>query len=134
MVDFATDLLGLKATSPVAIAGILDSGVSFRTLAGFQKATGYPWETIADLVRIPPRTLQRRKLKGRLQPDESERLYRVASVFAHAVQLFDGDTVAAKRWLQTPRPALAGQTPLELTRTEVGAREVENLIGRLEHG
>ncbi len=31
-------------------------------------------------------------------------------------------------------PALAGRKPIEFARTEVGAREVEDLIGRLEYG
>jgi uncharacterized protein (DUF2384 family) len=37
-------------------------------------------------------------------------------------------------WLRSPNRALGGESPLALSKTEVGAREVENLIGRLEHG
>ncbi len=33
-----------------------------------------------------------------------------------------------------PARALDGETPLNHTDTEVGAREVEHFIGRLEHG
>jgi uncharacterized protein (DUF2384 family) len=29
---------------------------------------------------------------------------------------------------------LGNETPMQLIQTDVGAREVENLIGRLEHG
>jgi uncharacterized protein (DUF2384 family) len=29
---------------------------------------------------------------------------------------------------------LGDETPMDLIQTDVGAREVENLIGRLEHG
>lgn len=38
------------------------------------------------------------------------------------------------QWLQTPQPGLADQQPLAFARTEIGARAVEDLIGRLEHG
>jgi putative toxin-antitoxin system antitoxin component (TIGR02293 family) len=50
------------------------------------------------------------------------------------VNLFEGDVPAAMTWLTTPRKALGGRPPLSYARTEPGAREVENLIGRLEHG
>ena len=80
------------------------------------------------------RTLARRKSKGKLSPDESERLLRLSRVFELAVDLFEGDNAAALRWLTSPRKALEGNTPLAYARTEVGAREVENLIGRMEHG
>ena len=55
-------------------------------------------------------------------------------VLGKALKMFEGDSRAAERWLSSPRRALGGATPLELAKTEAGAREVEALIGRLEHG
>jgi putative toxin-antitoxin system antitoxin component (TIGR02293 family) len=78
--------------------------------------------------------LARRKVSRRLTPDESERLLRISAVFEDAVDLFEGDVAAAVNWLTTPRKALGDRAPLTYARTEPGAREVENLIGRLEHG
>lgn len=43
-------------------------------------------------------------------------------------------SAAARAWLSTPAPALANRTPVEVAATDVGAREVESLIDRLEHG
>ncbi len=51
-----------------------------------------------------------------------------------AVALFEGDAAAAVNWLNTPKKALAGNTPFSYTRTEIGGREVERLIGQLEYG
>jgi putative toxin-antitoxin system antitoxin component (TIGR02293 family) len=48
--------------------------------------------------------------------------------------LFDGDRDAAKSWLAEPQRALGGHVPLAMAGTEVGAREVERVMGRLEHG
>jgi putative toxin-antitoxin system antitoxin component (TIGR02293 family) len=48
--------------------------------------------------------------------------------------LFEGDRDAAADWLTRPQPALGGAVPLELAKTGLGTREVEALIGRLEHG
>jgi putative toxin-antitoxin system antitoxin component (TIGR02293 family) len=80
------------------------------------------------------RTLARRQSEGKLRPDESDRLFRASALFEKAIDLFEGDVTAAGRWLQAPQEALSNRTPLELASTDVGAREVENLILRLEHG
>ena len=55
-------------------------------------------------------------------------------VFGRALELFEGDSRAAERWLSSPKRALGGAVPYELAETEAGAREVEALIGRIEHG
>jgi putative toxin-antitoxin system antitoxin component (TIGR02293 family) len=89
---------------------------------------------IAAIIGIPERTLARRKTKGRLTADESERLLRISRVFENTVDLFEGDNTNALKWLTTPKKAFENQTPLAYSRTELGAREVENLMGRLEHG
>jgi uncharacterized protein (DUF2384 family) len=36
--------------------------------------------------------------------------------------------------LKTPARSLGGKPPLEFAASELGAQEVENLIGRLEYG
>jgi len=109
-------------------------GFSYRSLITFESNSGLSLQTLADIIGIPERTLARRKASGRLAPEESERLLRLSSIFEKAVELFEGDVSGAVNWLTTPKRALEGQTPLQYARTEVGAREVENLIGRLEHG
>lgn len=129
----STSLQTLADDVPALVRQV-EQGFPFRALQQFQKSSGLPMERIAALVRIPPRTLARRKAAGRLHPDESERLLRLSRVFDKAVALFEGDAPAARRWLATPKKALGGEIPLDFARTEVGAREVETLIGRLEHG
>lgn len=57
-----------------------------------------------------------------------------SELLCKVIELFDGDTKAAMTWMSTPRAALANQTPHEYSRTEEGAREVKDLIGRIEHG
>jgi putative toxin-antitoxin system antitoxin component (TIGR02293 family) len=126
--------LGLAAGSTAQIMRQVEKGFSYTTFVRFHKESGLPVGTIAGLLRIPQRTLMRRKAKGRLRPDESERLLRVSGIFERALELFEGDANAARRWLVTPRGALDGQAPLDYARSEIGAREVEDLIGRLEDG
>ena len=126
--------LGVEVGGTIDVIAKIQAGFPYKVLEGFGKSTSLPIAEIARLVSIPQRTLTRRKQAGRLHPDESERLFRVARVIEKAVQLFEGDREAAMRWFQTPQPALDGRKPIEFARTEVGGREVEDLIGRLEHG
>src|SRR5256885_16840385 len=78
--------------------------------------------------------LARRRSAGKLAPDESERLMRLVNIFEKAVQLFEGKIRPAVNWLRSPKKALSNHSPLEYVSFEISAREVENLIGRLEHG
>jgi putative toxin-antitoxin system antitoxin component (TIGR02293 family) len=126
--------IGITADDVWAVVKQVERGLAFSAVGGFQKASGIPLSTLASLLRIPPRTLVRRRAAGRLAPEESERLLRLATVFEQAVALFEGDVATAREWLSRPKKALGGETPLQMARTEVGAREVERLIGRLEHG
>ncbi len=126
--------LGIAPISTIELIKQINAGFAFGTLDAFERSTHLPLATIAALIGIPLRTLSRRRKEGRLQRDESDRLLRVARVVDKAVQLYEGDRATAMQWLQTPQPALDGREPLDFTRTDVGAREVEDLIGRLEHG
>ena len=126
--------LGLSASNSAELIQQVERGFSFKTLHALESRSGLPGTALAGLVGIPERTLARRRSKGKFTPEESERLLRLGTVFEQAVELFEGDNAAALRWLTAPRKALEGKTPLAYARTELGAREVEDLIGRLEHG
>jgi putative toxin-antitoxin system antitoxin component (TIGR02293 family) len=112
----------------------VEEGFDFRSLESLQRALGLPMETVAELANIAPRTLSRRKEQGRLMPDESDRLVRVSRLFSKAIDLFEGDEAAARQWFTSGAVALGGQAPVTFARTETGSREVEDLLGRLEHG
>lgn len=126
--------LGLKASSTNKLIEELERGLSFKALERLTELSGITLTAIARAIGIPERTLARRKSAGRLAPDESERLLRISSIFEKTVDLFEGDITGAVNWLTTPKRAFGGRLPLDYSRTELGAREVENLIGRLEHG
>lgn len=127
-------LLGLRSSDPTELHERIQQGLSYRALERFQRNVDLPLLQIAELVQIAPRTLSRRKEEGRLQPDESDRLLRASRLVGRALELFEGDLETARKWLSTPLRSLRGKAPLELIKTEVGAQEVEALIGRLEHG
>lgn len=127
-------LLGLEVSETPELLKLIKEGLGYSSWENFIRNTDLSKEEVARLVQISSRTLSRRKEEGRLHPDESDRLIRAARIFALTSQLFDGDADSARRWLTMAQPALGGSTPLEYSSTEVGTREVEALIGRLEHG
>ena len=127
-------LLGLDTFDPPDLLRAVKKGLSYRAFERFRRNTSLSFECVSDLIDIPRRTMTRRKRDGRFLPDESDRLLRASRLFGRALELFEGDRDAATDWLTTPQPALGGAVPLDVAKNEVGAREVERLIGRLEHG
>ena len=126
--------LGLPTDDVLSLVQKLKSGLSFAMLMDFVKNSGLALPEISQVLRIPPRTLARRKAEGMLTALESERLARLAGLFDKAVELFEGNGVRALTWLRAPSKALGSEPPLTLAETELGARAVEDLIGRLEYG
>lgn len=129
-----TYAIGITPGNTMSIVEQVREGFAYRTILKFEKLSGLSREKIAQFVGIPLRTLTRRQASGRLQADESDRVLRASRIFGLTVELFEGDVDAARQWLLAPQRGLSGETPIGLASTEIGAREVENLIGRLEHG
>ena len=127
-------LLGLRSFDTAALLKRLDEGLSYAAFERLKRRLEVSTQELADAALITHRTLARRKKTGRFGPDESDRLVRLSRVFARAIELFEGDVEGARSWLMRPVLALGGVIPFELVRTEVGAHEVEMLIGRIEHG
>lgn len=127
-------LLGFNSCDATSLHRQVKAGFPFAALEKLSRSVELSTATVADAINLPARTFQRRKVKDRLRPDESDRLVRLTRIFGKAIELFDGNVAAAGNWLRTPVAALGGGLPLELVQTEPGAREVEALIGRLEHG
>jgi putative toxin-antitoxin system antitoxin component (TIGR02293 family) len=126
--------VGYAEAVTAALLKRLEEGLSFAAFERLKRRLSVSSQELADAALITQRTLARRKRTGRLGPDESDRLVRVSRVFARSIELFEGDVESARSWLMRPVLALGGAVPFEMVKTEVGAREVENLITRLEHG
>jgi putative toxin-antitoxin system antitoxin component (TIGR02293 family) len=119
--------------SPEALIERVRTGFPYAEFERVRAALDLASGELGRLLSIPPRTLSRRRHGGRLSPDESERLLRVERLFALAGEMLRSDA-HAREWLKSPKRALGGKTPLEYAETEVGAREAEDLIGRIRHG
>jgi putative toxin-antitoxin system antitoxin component (TIGR02293 family) len=113
--------------------GRIEAGLSFRAVQNLQKALAIPMETLASVLGMSRATLHRRKNQGRIDKGESERLVRYQRLLKKAEDVF-GDAKSAREWLMHPQSGLGNVVPLEFAKSEIGAREVENLLGRIEYG
>lgn len=83
---------------------------------------------------LPRRTLVHRRSKREpLTHDESDRAVRIARITSLAEEIF-GDDAKAGRWLRKPKSRFEGRTPMEVLRTEAGARLVEEMLFQLDYG
>jgi len=112
---------------------LLKKGLPISSFEKLQERMAVSADTLTTTINIAPRTLTRRKQEGRLRTDESERVMRITVLFDRAEEVL-GSVEYARQWFKSPKLALAGKSPLEYADTEPGAREVEDLLGRLEHG
>jgi putative toxin-antitoxin system antitoxin component (TIGR02293 family) len=97
------------------------------------RSSGLTLKELATALDLSPRSLQRRRRSGRLARYESDRLYRLARIVAIANEYL-GDHERAMRWLKHPNRALGGLSPVAAIDTEPGARQVENILGRIAYG
>jgi putative toxin-antitoxin system antitoxin component (TIGR02293 family) len=68
-----------------------------------------------------------------LATEESQRIARLSRILTLAKETFE-DSDKAARWLQAPNPALEGDRPLDRLHTDVEARSVEKVLGRIAYG
>ncbi len=125
--------LGRGVHSPEELAERVRGGLPFAALSAVMRQYGISRGVLGDILRLSPRNLLRRKEQKRLSPEESDRLYRLARVLAHANRVFEDPNQSAD-WIQTPNVALGKQQPLTLLDTDIGVQQVDQVLGRIEHG
>jgi putative toxin-antitoxin system antitoxin component (TIGR02293 family) len=97
------------------------------------QASGLTLKELAASLDLSARSLQRRRRSGKLARYESDRLYRLARLVAIANEYL-GDQERTRRWFKQPNRALGGIPPVAAIDTELGARQVENILGRIAYG
>lgn len=123
----------IVSASALARARAVSDGVEVAVVRDLVRTSSV---TVADLARVigPRRTLDRRLKDGTpLSVDESDRFVRFAAVLDLAASIFGGRDLAIT-WLRDAKRAFDGTAPLDLLRTDAGARAVEELLIRARYG
>jgi putative toxin-antitoxin system antitoxin component (TIGR02293 family) len=125
-------LLDVKLNSETDAVRLATRGVTTRSYRRVARKLQIPSSLVA-----PESTVRRRlSANARFTEAESERLIRLARVYAEAVELF-GDEDRALQWLNRAETYIPGQppvTPIRLAVKDSGARLIESHIRRTAHG
>jgi putative toxin-antitoxin system antitoxin component (TIGR02293 family) len=126
------EALGADVASEADLARIVDRGIRLAVLGHVQRA-GFSKQEIERFV-IPARTWRHRKTKREpLSIEESDRVVRLTRIQALAEDVL-GDVDHGNRWLREPLGILDGKSPLEVARTEAGARLIEQILAKIDWG
>lgn len=131
------DLLGVrpaKRETALNLAYSVQKGLPVSALENFAGRV-CPDDARRFSYRVVPKpTLERRRRdKKPLTTDESDRLARIAKVFAFGLEIFR-DEAKVRTFLDRPHPMLDGRTPLDVAiATGPGADAVINLLGRASY-
>lgn len=124
--------LGRRVRTLAELRGLVEAGLPLSALAAVVEHVGGSPGAASELKYsiVPKATLHRRR--RRLSPRESERLERLARVAALAEQVWEDEALAIE-FLTSAQPQLGGERPLDLARSDLGARQVEQLLMKLEY-
>jgi putative toxin-antitoxin system antitoxin component (TIGR02293 family) len=125
--------LGRTLSSDGELREAIREGFPAPVVEQLMRASGLTLKELAESLDLSPRSLQRRRSGGRLARFESDRLYRLARIVALANQSL-GKPDLVTRWLRRSNRALGGQAPIASIDTELGARQVESILGRIACG
>lgn len=125
--------VGIPARGAILYQSLHD-GFSFDVFSKLGTLAQLDRTALAKATTIAPATLQRRMKSGRFSREESDRLYRFASILKAATDLFEGNIEDAAQWLKKPVRGLGNKAPVSMLQTTAETQAVIDLIGRLEHG
>jgi putative toxin-antitoxin system antitoxin component (TIGR02293 family) len=129
-----TKSLGQQIKNPLDIDSLIKKGIPYKAGNHVRSMLNLSLPVFVGLVEVSESTWARaRRSNKRLSRVVSDRVYRLARIFSIAAKVLE-DNDAARQWLNRKQVGLGGKTPLDLMQTEAGAKEVEDLLWRIEYG
>jgi putative toxin-antitoxin system antitoxin component (TIGR02293 family) len=123
-----------KDKGMLAFDALIRKGIPYAKVRLVKAALNLTDNEFADYLGISLRTLQRKRDSHKaLSIPESDRLYRMAKIYALAVIVLE-DEEMARKWLHRPQRGLGGKVPIQVIQTDAGAQEVEDLLEKIEFG
>jgi len=122
-----------KVESPDDVIDAVKRGFRFGVIEDLRSKFNISSARLIKVVGMSDSTLRRRRAAGRLDQNESERVYRLGKLFHLAFRVL-GSSELAGQWFKIPSTALGGATPLDYADTEIGKQEIEKLLYRIAYG
>jgi putative toxin-antitoxin system antitoxin component (TIGR02293 family) len=127
------DVLKSRPRSSLDWVAIVREGLPARVLDALAENLALTRGELAAALGIAERTLARRRKNGVFTAEESAKLLRLARVTQRAAEVFEKGDLALD-WLKRSNRSLSGIRPLDLLDTDIGAENVLDVLGRVEHG
>lgn len=113
---------------------LLSNGIPFAALLFFKERVDIPDDKFETILGLSLRTFQRRAKDAKdLQPEQSNKLWKIAEVYGRATEIL-GDDELARDWLLKPAIGLENRRPVDLLSTSAGMEAVEDYLTRIEYG
>ncbi len=127
------DVLRVEVRGDQDLEEVIRTGIPAESVRTLASATATTLTALQDLAGIDRGTFARRaRSKSRLKIDESDRIARFARIASRAIEVMGRGPGLA--WLRARNMALGDRIPIELVRTDIGAKQVEQVLGRIEYG
>jgi len=122
-----------RVTNTRGMQQAVRKGLPYTAFEALLDALEVHSKQLADLLGVASRTLARRKSERYLSPIESDRLYRIAHMTFLASEAL-GSLEKGRQWLHRSNRALGGEPPIAHLDTEIGERQVQELLLRICYG
>lgn len=124
---------GIKVKSSRDYIELSRKGLTMKQLREILKFTNLSLKELSSILSISERQLTRYKDDKILRIDISAQLIQIAELYEFGYEVFENEEKFQK-WMKSKIRALGYQKPINLLDTPFGISEVQNIIGRLEHG
>ncbi len=124
---------GIKVKSSRDYIELSRKGLTMKQLREILKFTNLSLKELSSILSISDRQLTRYKDDKILRIDISAQLIQIAELYEFGYEVFENEEKFQK-WMISKIRALGYQKPINLLDTPFGISEVQNIIGRLEHG
>lgn len=128
-------VLGKQTKSLLDISDMIEQGFPTKTVYFLQSKMALSDEDYSSMLGVTEKWLDshRKKIRAHVDSNISNRIYCIARVFTLAIIVLENKN-AANKWLCRPQSGLCERVPIELIKNGAGAREVEELLCRIEFG
>ncbi len=128
-------VLKCRITNIDELRETVKAGLPYASLKALMDKFGFTREEAFTTLHLPSRSRSKalRLKRTTLQADESDRVLRLARISAQTAATL-GSTQKATDWLRRPNRALRNRSPFDLLDSDIGTRQVEDTLNRIEHG
>lgn len=95
---------------------------------------GVTLKELAPLLQLSQSTLHRLRRQTALTGPTAEWVELLRGIMQHGLRVYGGEESAFQDWLRYPLGELDGRTPLQTLTTIAGFTQVDDVLGRIEHG